>query len=91
MTRKKIDTLTPKEQVTLHRLERFAERYNLRLFNVRGSLYQRVQTITRNNGRCPCKHERVWCPCGECLSEVKEKGECFCRVFMLHPGRSGNK
>lgn len=82
MSKKKIDTLTQQEEVTLHRLEKFAQLHNLELFNVRGSLYQRVETITRNNGRCPCYRERPHCPCKECLQEVKENGECGCRVFL---------
>lgn len=83
MTPKKTDTLTPEEQKTLHRLENFARINGLGLFDVRGSLYDRVQTITRNNGRCPCFPDtRPHCPCKECLREVRENGECGCRVFM---------
>lgn len=82
MTIKKIDTLTQQEEITLYRLERFASRNRLDLFNVKGSLFDRVRTITRNYGRCPCKHERKWCPCAECLGECERDGECFCRVFL---------
>ncbi len=83
MTRRRIDILiTTEEHATLRRLGEFARKNNLELFNVRGSIYQRVQTITRNNGRCPCKQERKWCPCKECIQECKTKGECFCRVFI---------
>jgi len=82
MTRRKIDNLTTKEQFTLHRLEEIAERNNLRLFNVKGSLYDRVRTITDSGGRCPCNKQRPHCPCPESILECRTKGECFCRVFM---------
>lgn len=82
MTRKKIDTLTQKEQITLHRLERFAKKNNLDLFNVKGSLQDRVKTITDNGGRCPCYSDRLYCPCEECIQEIKDGWCCGCRVFV---------
>lgn len=82
MTRKRIDILTIKEQFTLYRLESFAKRNNLKLFNVKGSLYDRVRTIANNGGACPCFSDRPRCPCSQVIKECKEKGECFCRVFV---------
>ena len=83
MTRKKIDTLTQKEQATFRRLEKFARLHDLELFNVRGSLYDRVKTITNDGGRCPCfPNTRPHCPCKECIQECRENGECGCRVFV---------
>lgn len=87
MSRKKIDTLTQQEEVTLHRLERFAKRNRLDLFNVKGSLHDRVRTITKGFGACPCKpKEWSWCPCPQAIQECKEKGECFCRIFVAPGG-----
>ena len=83
VSRINIDALTSEGKETLHRLERFAQRNGLELFNVKGSLYDRVRTITRNKGECPClPMERPHCPCKECIRECKESGECFCRVFI---------
>ncbi|MBA7537516.1 hypothetical protein ES705_29785 [subsurface metagenome] len=83
MTRKKINYLTQqKELVVLQRLEKFAKRNNIELFNVKGSLFDRVRTIANNNGRCPCFSDRPHCPCKQCIQEVKDKGECGCRVFI---------
>ncbi|MBA7499325.1 hypothetical protein ES704_02065 [subsurface metagenome] len=83
MTRKKINYLTQqKELVVLQRLENFAKRNNLELFNVKGSLFDRVRTIANNGGRCPCFFDRPHCPCKQCIQEVKDKGECGCRVFI---------
>jgi len=82
MTRRKIDTLTVKEQFTLYRLVTFAKRNNLKLFNVKGSLYDRIRTITNDGGKCTCFPGRPHCPCAEVIQECKENGECFCRVFV---------
>ena len=83
MAQKKFDALTTKEQTTLRRLEKFAQRNNLTLFNVKGSLYDRIRTIIDSNGACPCFPDtRKWCPCKEVIQECKEKGECECRVFI---------
>lgn len=80
---KDTEMLTEEEQKTLHRLETFAKRHNFELFNVRGSLYDRVRTIVSLNAACPCKtQERPHCPCPQSIQECKEKGECFCRVFL---------
>lgn len=80
---KKPVTFTAQETETLERLRKFASDNELGLFNVRGSLYSRVNTITnRTNGKCPCLPDtRPHCPCNECIDEIKTKGECFCRVF----------
>lgn len=83
MNRRKTNTLTPKQQAILNRLEKFALRNNLDLFNVRGSLYQRLETLARNGGKCPCFPDtRPHCPCKECIQECRERGECGCRVFI---------
>jgi len=82
MTRKKINPLTIKEQAILHRLEKFAQRNNLELFNVKGSLFDRVRTIANNGGVCPCFSDRPHCPCPQCIQECKKNGECGCRVFI---------
>jgi len=83
VTRKKINYLTQqKELVTLQRLERFAKRNNLKLFNIKGSLFDRVRTIANNGGSCPCFPDRPHCPCPQAVQECNEKGECFCRVFV---------
>jgi len=82
MTRKKTDTLTQKEQTILHRLEKFARLHDLELFNVKGSLYDRIRTIANNGGVCPCFSDRPHCPCSQCILECREKGECGCRVFV---------
>ncbi len=67
----------------LHRLEKFTQRNGLELFNVKGSLYGRVKTITMNGGVCPrLPKERPHCPCKECIHECRDKGWCFCRVFL---------
>ena len=67
----------------LRRLDVFAKRNNLELFNGKGSLHVRVGTIARNNGACPClPKERPHCPCPQAIQECKENGECFCRVFL---------
>lgn len=52
MEEKEIDILTSEEKATLHRLQMFAKKNNLVLFNVQGSLFDRVRTITRLNGAC---------------------------------------
>lgn len=85
MTRKKFSPLTQREEATLHRLEQFAQNNKLDLFNVRGSLFDRVRIITSSGGMCPCKSDRT-CPCSQCIQECKEKGECFCRVFVVPGG-----
>lgn len=83
MTRKKIDTLTPKEEAILHRLEKFAQRNGLELFNVKGSLFDRLHTLAGNGGACPClPKKRPFCPCKECIQECRDNEECFCRVFI---------
>lgn len=82
MSQRKIDTLTNKEQATLHRLEKFAGKNNLELADFRGSLYERVIIITDEGGRCPCLSSRPHCPCPQAIQECKENGECFCRVFL---------
>ena len=87
MTQKKIDALTTTQNTTLHRLVEFAQRNKLELFNVKGSLYDRVRTIVELKGACPCFKERTHCPCKECIQEVKEKGECACREFVTKTGR----
>jgi len=83
MTRKKTNPLTIKEQAILQRLERFAKRNNLELFNVKGSLFDRVRTIANNGGVCPCFPDtRPHCPCKECIGEVRDGWCCGCRVFV---------
>ena len=83
MNRRKIDALnTTKEHQTFYMLVEFAHKNNLELFDVKGSLYDRVRTITSKDGACPCYKERTRCPCKECIQEVKDKGECGCRVFV---------
>ena len=82
MSRKKTNTITQKEQATLRHLEKFAQRNNLELFNVKGSLYDRVRTIANNGGACPCFSDRPHCPCKECIQECRDNGECGCRVFV---------
>lgn len=80
--------LSDEERRVLNRLRLFAVKNNLKLFNVKGSLYDRVRTITRINGACPCKtQERPHCPCPQAIQECKEKGECFCRVFLAQDWR----
>lgn len=89
MSRKKIDTLNAKEEATLCRLERFARVNRLNLFNVKGSLFDRVRTIANNSNACPCApKERPFCPCSQAIQECKDKGECFCRVFVAPSGCS---
>lgn len=84
MSRRKIDTLTTnQERATLKRLANFASKNNLELFNVKGSLYDRVKTITASGGRCPCNKERLYCPCPEAITECDNNGECFCRVLVV--------
>lgn len=88
MTRKKTNTLTAKEQLILDRLVTFARRSNLGLllFNVKGSLCDRVRTISNGNNACPCfPSTRPYCPCKECIQEVRDKGECGCRLFIAKP------
>lgn len=83
MNQRKIEGLTTKEHAILRRLEEFARLHNLELFNVKGSLYDRVKTIANNGGACPCKPgKRPFCPCKECIQECKDKGWCFCMVFL---------
>lgn len=83
MAKRVPELLNAKEKETIDRLQKFAKANNLDLFNVKGSLYQRVQTITRNNGMCPCYRERrPLCPCPESIQECKENGECGCRLLM---------
>jgi len=75
--------LTDAETDTLNRLTRFAANSHLKLFNVKGSLYDRVRTITRLDGACPCKPlERPHCPCREGLKEARTDGQCFCRLLV---------
>lgn len=81
MSNRKIDTLTPKEQVVLHRLEDFAKKHNLELADFSGSLYVRVKEIVEL-GRCPCFSDRPHCPCPQVISECARDGECGCRVFL---------
>ena len=84
--RRKIDTLNQKEEATLCRLEQFARNNRLGLFNVKGSLFDRVKIIAQYDG-CPCIPSRK-CPCPEAIQECKDKGECFCRVFVAPGGCS---
>ena len=80
---RRADVLTGKEQETLKRLEEFAKTNNLSLFNVRGSLFDRVRTITKNGGACPClPKDRPFCPCPQAVDECARNGECFCRLFL---------
>lgn len=75
--------LTEDESKVIKRLELFAKRNNLVLFNVKGSLYDRARTVVQLNGACPClPTQRPHCPCSQAIKECKEKGECFCRVFV---------
>lgn len=83
MSRRKTNILTSKQQVILRRLERFAKLHNLELFNVKGSLYQRLETLAENGGKCPCFPDtRPHCPCKECIQECKDNEECGCRLYM---------
>jgi len=84
MIRRRVQAgLSDEEKRVIKRLELFAERNNLLLFNVKGSLYDRVKTITDSGGKCPCHPDtRTHCPCKECLQECRDNGECSCRVFM---------
>jgi len=82
MTQKKINPLATKEQLVLHRLEKFAQRNNLELFNIKGSLFDRVRTIANNGGVCPCFSDRPHCPCPQCIQECRDGWCCGCRVFV---------
>lgn len=83
MSQKNINSLnTIEEHQILHQLIYFANRNNLELFNVRGSLYDRVKTIANNGGACPCYKERPHCPCKEVIQECRTNGECGCRLFV---------
>lgn len=33
---------------------------------------------------CPCKSDRLECPCKECLSEVYTDGQCYCKLFCTY-------
>jgi len=71
------------------RLEKFAKDNNLELFDQRGSLSQRIDTLSRNGSACPCLPEkRPKCPCPQAIQECKDNGECFCRVLMAKDWRT---
>lgn len=38
--------------------------------------------IESRNGHCPCKNDRPICPCEEALSEIQDRGKCFCGKFF---------
>jgi len=77
MPKKAKPELTDAETDTLNRLTRFAANSHLKLFNVKGSLYDRVKIITNlTNGKCPCLPDtRPHCPCKEVLKECRDNGE----------------
>lgn len=76
--------LTPKQLAIKKRLEKFAQKHNFDLFDVRGSLHQRIMALADiTKGACPCHPDtRPHCPCKQCLTEVRTNGECSCRLFI---------
>jgi len=79
---------TNQEYALYLKLSKYAIDNNLELANISGSLIQRIATIIKNKGRCPCLREkRPVCPCKECVDEVARDGACYCKLFVKPVGK----
>ena len=44
-----------------------------------------IDAVNRNEGYCPCyafRCEEKRCPCDSHLDDIKEKGQCHCKLFI---------
>jgi len=74
------EELLEKIAIQEKKLKEFAQKHNLKI-NPKYT-FRYWAWLTASLGRCPCKPDRLDCPCSYALQEVKEKGFCFCKFFM---------
>lgn len=71
-------------ELQIEKMEKFAKEHNFNIHPKRiakgGIPY--IADIYLIHHHCPCKVDRLECPCKEALDEIQINGFCECRLFV---------
>lgn len=70
-------------EIQIQKMEKFAVENKLGIHPkriARGGIPYMADIFLLNH-HCPCKVDRVECPCKEVLNEINSNGFCECRLF----------
>lgn len=67
----------------LKKIEDFRVKHKLLIHprRERNNGLNKVAEVVVTTGHCPCKPDRLSCPCNEALKEIQTVGHCECRLF----------
>ena len=66
-------------------LQKFQEHADMMGFQLNERAPIVARGVIKREGHCPCRKNRVPCPCPTHLMDVKTDGQCHCGLFVALP------